>query len=81
MHTLADNGWEGTKDEELSFNWKAMRNNVQNYIKGINFSYVTSLSEKNIDYINARAYFKDQNTVQFEYKENLFDPKTTTNTY
>ena len=46
-----------------------LRNNVQQYIKKINFGYVSKMSELGIDYINAKASFKDASSVKFVYKD------------
>ena len=37
------------------------------YIKGINFGYKKKLKEIGVDFIDAKAQFKDPNTVQFQY--------------
>ena len=47
-----------------------MRKNIQNYIKGINYGYKNKLKEIGVDYIDARASFKDEYTVEFEYGAN-----------
>lgn len=59
-------GWQG--GSEHSHSWETLRNNVQGYIKSLNFGYNSTLSSLGIDFINSRAFFKDANTVQFEYK-------------
>jgi ribosomal protein L6P/L9E len=65
-----DYGWtvEGAKASPLKLrnDWPTLRENIQNYIKGINFGYKKKLKEIDVDYINARALFKDPNTVAFE---------------
>jgi thioredoxin reductase (NADPH) len=58
--------------EKVEHDWSTLRNNVQNYIKGINFSYKSKLSEFNIDYINAKATFASKSSIKFEYKSNFF---------
>ncbi len=42
-----------------------MRQNIQDYIKGINFGYKKKLKEIGVDFIDAKATFKDQHTVNF----------------
>lgn len=37
--------------------------NVQNHIRSLNFGYRAALRNKNVEYINALAQFKDQNTL------------------
>ncbi|KAL4431921.1 hypothetical protein ABPG74_012733 [Tetrahymena malaccensis] len=48
--------------------WQHLVNNVQSYIKSINFGYKKSLGELNIDYVNAFASFYDKNTLIFSPK-------------
>jgi len=45
--------------------WNTLRNNVQGYIKSINFSYVKKMGEEGIDYVNAKAAFSDDKSVEF----------------
>ncbi len=37
--------------------------NIQDHIKRINFAYVGKMREIGVDYINARAAFKDDHTL------------------
>jgi hypothetical protein len=46
---------------------------VQNYIKSINFGYKSKLKELGIDFIDARATFKDEFTVEFSYPQTKQD--------
>ena len=71
-HAASDFGWSKNEDQKRTHNWNVLRDNIQNYIKGINFGYVGKMNELDIDYINAKASFKDANTVKFSYK-GLFD--------
>ena len=41
-----------------------MANEVQNYIKSLNFGYRKVLKEKNVTYLNAYAQFVDAHTVK-----------------
>jgi ribosomal protein L6P/L9E len=55
-----DYGWtaEGAQQPlKLRNDWGVLRENIQNYIKGINFGYKKKLKEIEVDYINARAAF------------------------
>ena len=64
-----DYGWKN-KDQskiEVHNEWEVLRSNIQNYIKGINFGYKNKLKEIGVDYINAKATFKDQHTIDFEF--------------
>ncbi len=67
-----DYGWI-KKDQkiELKNEWPVLRNNIQNYIKGINFGYKNKLKEIGVDFIDARATFKDEFTVEFQYGSGL----------
>jgi thioredoxin reductase (NADPH) len=40
--------------------WENMRENVQNYIRGLNFKYRVRLREKNVQYLNKLAKFTDK---------------------
>jgi thioredoxin reductase (NADPH) len=66
MLMAEDYGW-GHKSEDLKHDWEVLRENIQNYIKGINFGYKKKLKEIGVDFIDARAKFKDPNTVAFEF--------------
>jgi thioredoxin reductase (NADPH) len=61
-----DYGW-GQQSDPLENNWEALRTNIQNYIKGINFGYKKKLKEIGVDFVESRAKFKDQHTVEFEF--------------
>jgi thioredoxin reductase (NADPH) len=45
------------------FNWENMRENVQNYIHGLNFKYRVRLREKNVHYLNKLAKFIDKYVI------------------
>jgi len=57
----------------LQHSWEILRNNVQNYIKGINFGYKMKLKEIEVDFVDAKGIFKDQNTVEFNYPKSSKD--------
>ncbi len=64
-----DFGWQVKEDpEKTKHDWATLRANVQGYIKSINFSYNKKMKSEGIDYINAKAYFADANSVEFEFK-------------
>jgi len=63
-----DYGW-GQQASPLESNWQVLRQNIQDYIKGINFSYKKKLKEIGVDFVEARAKFKDPHTVEFEYSK------------
>lgn len=60
-----DYGW-GSPTDPVN-DWQTLRTNIQNYIKGINFGYKKKLKEIGVDFIEARAKFKDPHSVEFEY--------------
>ena len=65
-----DYGWKGSEQHsplQLRNDWGTLRTNIQNYIKGINFGYKKKLKEIAVDYVNAKASFKDANTVMFQH--------------
>lgn len=68
-----DYGWPKVKEEDLKHNWDVLRTNVQNYIKGMNFGYKSKLKEIGVDFIDAKATFKDEFTVMFNYPQNKQD--------
>ena len=63
--SLEDFGWKSNKISPDVHDWLTLRNNVQSYIKSINFSYVKKLSESGIHYVNAKAEFASDKEVQF----------------
>lgn len=70
-----DYGWDVQVNDKI--NWQALRNNVQNYIKSINFGYVSKMKEIGADYVNAKAYVHKDRSVTFEYEgeEYKLNPK------
>lgn len=71
-----DFGWKRNDQSEDVHDWLTLRNNVQRYIKSINFSYVKKMGQSGIDYVNAKAKFADETSVEFEYK-GIFEKETT----
>ena len=58
-------------DANVKHSWPVLRENVQNYIKGINFGYKNKLKQIGVDFVDARAIFKDDQSVEFEYGKGL----------
>lgn len=48
-------------------NWTNMVNEVQNYVKSLNFGYRKVLREKTVTYLNAYAQFVDAHTVKVSF--------------
>lgn len=44
--------------------WDALRDNVQNHIRSLNFKYRVRLREKDVTYLNKLATFRDAHTVE-----------------
>lgn len=60
-------GWKAS-DEKPEHDWSVLREGIQNYIKSINFSYKSKMSEIGADYVNAFARFESANEIAFEFK-------------
>lgn len=62
-------GWQ-TKDgqefskETTSHNWERMKDEIQNYIKSINFNYRVELRSKQVEYLNSYGTFIDPHTIR-----------------
>jgi thioredoxin reductase (NADPH) len=58
------------KREERAKNhsWETMVNNINQYIKSINFGYLGDLAENNVKYYNAHCTFVDNHTVEATFK-------------
>jgi pyruvate/2-oxoglutarate dehydrogenase complex dihydrolipoamide dehydrogenase (E3) component len=54
---------------ETEAHWNVIKDNIQNYIRSLNFKYRVRLREKSVQYLNKLATFKDPHTVE------LFDKK------
>lgn len=54
----------GDKGAKTSVSWETLRENVQNYIRGLNFKYRVRFREKNVQYLNKLAKFTDKHTVE-----------------
>lgn len=44
--------------------WESLRENVQNYIRGLNFKYRVALREKEVTYLNKLGKFVDPHTIE-----------------
>ncbi|XP_059490881.1 thioredoxin reductase 1, cytoplasmic-like [Neocloeon triangulifer] len=55
-------GWE--MPEKVNHNWNKMVEEIQMYLKSLNFGYRTTLREKGITYVNAYATFKEPNKIE-----------------
>lgn len=60
-------GWK-TNGEKPEHDWDVLRDGIQAYIRSINFSYKSKMSEIGADYVNAFAKFENENEVTFEFK-------------
>ncbi|CAG2121752.1 unnamed protein product, partial [Medioppia subpectinata] len=49
---------------EITHDWNRMKDEVQNYVKSINFGYRVQLRENKVDYINAFGCFVDSHTIK-----------------
>lgn len=61
-------GWE--VPEQVLHNWSNMVDEVQKYVKSLNFGYRKVLREKSVTYLNAYAQFVDAHTVKVTDKKN-----------
>lgn len=65
-HDAARFGWTSPEGGEatVAHNWVGMRENVQNYIKSLNFKYRVALREEGVKYINGLGEFVGPNQVK-----------------
>ena len=54
-------GWDVP---EVHHHWNTLVDNVQDYIRGLNYNYRVSLMSKHVTYYNQLAYVKDSHTVE-----------------
>jgi thioredoxin reductase (NADPH) len=58
------NGNSYNNDEPMTHHsWEMMKDNVQNYIRGLNFKYRVRLREKEVTYLNQLGTFVDPHTL------------------
>ncbi len=55
-------GWE--LSEPIPHNWVKMKDEIQNYVRSINFGYRVQLRETKVDYINSYATFVNPNKIK-----------------
>jgi len=70
MHTagimrghLEDCNAYGWGEHTINHDWTILRQNVQDYIRGLNWGYKTQLREKNVSYLNKLGSFYDERTI------------------
>jgi len=63
IHIGEPNG-ETPQEPKSQMKWETLRENVQNYIRGLNFKYRVALREKEVTYLNKLAKFKDAHTIE-----------------
>jgi len=61
-------GWD--VPEQVLHSWTNMVNEVQSYVKSLNFGYRKVLREKTVTYLNAYAQFVDAHTIKVTDKKN-----------
>ena len=61
---MEDFGWKGTEEEKLAHSWEEMVENVDNYIRSLNFGYKVDLRKRGVEYLNKLATFKDPHTLE-----------------
>ncbi|GKY96118.1 hypothetical protein MPSEU_000572200 [Mayamaea pseudoterrestris] len=55
---------DGNNEIKTRVAWSIVRENIQNYIRGLNFKYRVRLREKNVTYLNKLAKFIDPHTIE-----------------
>lgn len=56
-------GWDLGNQDSYQHSWPTLRENVQDYIKGLNFGYRVQLREKNVTYLNKLGSFRGTNEL------------------
>ena len=49
---------------DMGMHWGVAKDNIQNYIRSLNFKYRVRLREKSVNYLNKLAKFSDKHTVE-----------------
>lgn len=62
-------GFKTPEALEKGHSWPAMREAVQNHIRGLNFNYRVTLREKNVTYLNKLGKFMDAHTLEVTDKK------------
>jgi len=55
--------------QEQHHSWGVMKDNVQNYIRGLNFKYRVNLRENEVTYLNKLGRFVDEHTLEVTDKK------------
>ncbi|XP_053972105.1 thioredoxin reductase 2, mitochondrial isoform X2 [Hylaeus volcanicus] len=63
IHESTFYGWQLPDPKTIQHNWEALRTAVQNHVKSVNWTTRVDLRTKEVEYINAQAYFKDEHTL------------------
>lgn len=58
-----NNDYPMLSDPIMKAHWNVVRDNIQNYIRSLNFKYRVRLREKNVLYLNKLAKFVDTHTI------------------
>eukprot|EP00978_Attheya_sp_CCMP212_P027609 scaffold92903_cov58-Attheya_sp.AAC.3 len=58
-----------SSEEGTNHSWETMRENIQNYIRGLNFKYRVNLREKNVKYLNKLGRVVDAHTLEVTDKK------------
>ncbi|KAF4533494.1 hypothetical protein B566_EDAN000979 [Ephemera danica] len=66
---MKDAPYFGYDPVDVKHNWGKMVEEIQNYIKSLNFKYRSQLTQKGITYINGYAKFVDHHTLMVEDKK------------
>ena len=67
----------GSGSAPASHTWETMRQNVQNYIRSLNFKYRVNLRENEVSYLNKLGKFKDAHTIEVTDKKGNVSEITT----
>jgi len=74
LHDAKSFGWE--VPDGIGHNWDTMVNNIQDYVASLNFRYRTDLRSNKVEYINAKAVFIDEHTIELTDKRGVKSTKT-----
>ena len=70
-----DYGWDvELKSEKV--NWEVLRENVQNFIRSTNFSYLSNMKEIGADYVEAKASINSEKNVAFKFEDKDYELRT-----
>ena len=58
-----------TDGNAMVVKWETLRENVQNYIRGLNFKYRVAFREKEVTYLNKLGTFIDEHTIEVTDKK------------